>query len=93
MIQKIKASSYGFYAICLWNKDYLWAGWEDKSIKLIDLNNFKFVKTLNSHKNNIVTIKKIQHEKYGNFIISQDDDVGRKGKATIKLWGNKYKYT
>ena len=69
---------------CFWNNKYLFAGYKDKSIKLINLENGFIYQTLLAHKEKILTMKKIIHHKYGECLISQGyrDDQ-------IKLW--KYK--
>ena len=81
LLNKINVYNDWLNSICLWNKDYLFVGCDDKSIKLIDLNTNKVIKDLNGHKNRILSIKKIIHPKYGECLISQDAD-----ESQIKLW-------
>ena len=71
-------------SFCFWNNKYLFAGYEDKSIKLINLENGFIYQTLLGHKEIILTMKRIIHHKYEECLISQGyrDDQ-------IKLW--KYK--
>ena len=81
LLKKINVYNDRLNSICLWNKDYLFVGCADKSIKLIDLNTKKVIKDLNGHKERILSIKRIIHPKYGECLISQDA-----GKSQIKLW-------
>ena len=78
---KIRIINYGIYSICLWNNEYIFASFEDKTIKLINLKNGKIIKSLFGNNETIFTIKKIIHPKYGECIISQ----GRRYEQ-IKLW-------
>ena len=68
-------------SICLWNNNYLFAGCTNGNIKLIDIQNGNVVKNLEGDKNIVLTIKKINHPKYGECIISK----GFK-EDQIKLW-------
>ena len=73
----------GLLGICIWNNEYLFTGCKDNCIKLIDIKNYKIVKSLSGHNNYVCTIRKIVHPKYGGCIISQswhNDD--------IKIWLN-----
>ena len=58
--------------MCLWNENYLFVGSKDKTIKLIELKNGLFVKSLFGHNNDVLTIKKINHPQYGECLISQN---------------------
>ena len=71
-------------SFCFWNNKFLFAGYEDKSIRLINLENGYVYQKLLGHKEIILIMKKIFHHKYGECLISQGyrDDQ-------IKLW--KYK--
>ena len=70
------------YGICLWNTEFLIVGCINKSIKIVELNNNKIIQELNRHKGGILTIKKIEHPKFGECLISQGNREGM-----IKLWG------
>ena len=83
LLKKISVSRQWLYGICLWNNQYLLAGCTDKKIKLIDLKNGKFLKDFDGHNNIVLTIKKINHPKYGTCLLSQ----GFKNEH-IKLWIN-----
>ena len=67
--------------ICLWNKNYLFVGCDDKTIKLVDLNKNKIIKDLIKSDRDMLAIKKIYHYKYGECLLSQ----GWKDER-IKLW-------
>ena len=81
LINKIKINNYEIFNICLWNKQYLIAGSKDNSIYIYDMKNSKIVKTLLGHQNNVICIQKINHEKYGECLISQGLE-----NDNIKLW-------
>ena len=61
--------------------EYIFVGCEDKTIKLLNYNNGKIIRTLEGHKGRVVSIKIINHPKYGNCLLSQDY-----GLDSIKLW-------
>ena len=48
-LNKIHIGNDWLYGICLWNDDYLFVGWFDKTIKLIELQTGKVIKTLSGH--------------------------------------------
>ena len=74
---------YKLYGICLWNDNSLFIGCEDKEIKIVEIKNGLIVKSLSSHKDKVITIKKIFHNKYGECLISQNFN-----QSEIKLWIN-----
>jgi len=82
LLYKIKVSKW-LTCICLWNNNNLFVGCYDKTIKLIDLENKSIIKILEGHKDWVLTIKVVEHTKYGKCLISQ----GRR-KDQIKLWIN-----
>ena len=57
--------------ICLWNDELLFIGCLDQNILLIELSNGKIIKKYNGHKSLVLTVKKINHPKLGNCLISQ----------------------
>ena len=83
LLKRIKVSDHRVYGICLWNDNYLFIGCEDKKIKLIDLKIGRIINELTGHSKDVLTIKTINHPKYGKCLISQglEDDQ-------IKLWTN-----
>jgi len=80
-LSKIKIINEGLYGICLWNDDYLFIGAKDKTIKLINFNEDKFIKSFVGHKDHPCTIKKLVHPKYGECFISQNWK-----QSKIKIW-------
>jgi len=82
---KIKSNDLDILrSFCFWDNEYLFAGYEDNSIILINLVNGSVCQKLLGHKEIILTLKKIIHHKYGECLLSQ----GYK-EDQIKLW--KYK--
>ena len=79
LIKKIKVGKES-YDICLWDKDCLFVGGY-KLIYLIDLKNGETIKILEGHNQEINSIKKIIHPKFGEVLISQ-------GIKNIILWSN-----
>ena len=82
-----KVSLYSnLYGICLWDKDNLFVGCEDKDINLLDISDVDNLyikdKILNGHNNRVITIKRVE-----NILVSQ----GWK-QDQIKLWTFKNNY-
>ena len=69
--------------MCLWNYDYLIAGFNDNSLKLIDLKKGRIIRILSKYKSNISTLQIINHPLYGKCLISQGWF-----KEQIKIWIN-----
>ena len=70
----------------MWNNEYIFVGCNDKTIKLIELNNGNIIKELKGHDGVVFSIKAIIDSKYGKCLISQgSDDI-------IKLWIIKNNY-
>ena len=88
LLNRIKVSDHRIYGICLWNDNYLFVGCEDKKIKLIDLKIGRIINELTGHSKDVLTIKTINHPKYGKCLISQgwEDDQ-------IRLWINSGGYS
>ena len=81
LIKSIFTNSFiNLRGICLWNEKYLFVGASDHQIKLIDLNQGKYIKFYKEHTSKVCTLEKIKHDKYGECLISQGID----GK--IKMW-------
>ena len=81
IIKKISSNvPLSLRGICLWNDNYLLAAGSDYQVKLIDLDQGKFIKSFEGHTNTVCSIEKIIHPKYGECLISQ----GLDGK--LKLW-------
>ena len=83
LIKKIKVCHGALYGVCLWNKDFIFVGCKDKSIKLIDLENNKIISNLVGHNARVLSIKKIIHPEYGECLFSQGY-----GFNQVKLWIN-----
>ena len=81
LLNKIIIGNLWLYSICLWKEKYLFVGSQDSSIKLIDLDKKIIIKDIKGHKNMVLTIKKINHPKYGECLMSQSAELG-----IIKLW-------
>ena len=81
LLNKIKVSDDCLREICMWNNEYIFIGCNDSIIKIIELKNEKIIKELKGHKNEIISIKIIDHPKYGKSLISQGG-----GDDNIKLW-------
>ena len=69
----------------MWDYDNLFIGGKDGNIKKIDIKKGIIVNFFKAHKEDIATIKKINHPYYGNGLISQAYEENGK----IKLWINK----
>ena len=83
MLKKIKIIDKVLYGLCLWNENYLIVGCGNKTINIIELESEINIKCLNSHNNDVLTIKKINHPKLGECLLSQN-----LGESEIKLWIN-----
>ena len=81
LLNKITINNSALYGIALWNKEYLFIGTRDKSIKILELKSQKIIKDLKGHNNRVLTVKKILHPIYGECIISQGFE-----SEEIKLW-------
>ena len=79
LLNKIKVNNFSLYGICLWDKNYLFVGSEDKTIKLIDIMNKKIIKSLKGHHYLVSTLKKVIHPLFGECLISQEFNI-------IKIW-------
>ena len=71
LLGKFNLNKILIYDICLWNNEYMFIGCTDNTIKLIELENYKIVKTLNGHNDYVKNINKIIHPKYGECLLSQ----------------------
>jgi len=80
LLNKI-VTNKGLYGLCLWNNNYIFAGFKHGMIKLINLRTGNIVKDLINHNKDVMTIKKVLHPQYGECLVSQGicDDQ-------IKLW-------
>ena len=81
ILNKIIIEYRCFNGISLWENDYLFAGCDDDSIKLIDLKSNKIVKSFEGHNKSVSTVKTTMHSQYGKCLLSQGDEDDQ-----IKLW-------
>jgi len=79
LIKKIIVSQRWIKGICLWDDDNLFVGCLDNSLKLIDLKNGNIIQNENNLIDPILTIKMIEHPKYGKCLITQ-------GIKEINIW-------
>ena len=75
LLNKIKVINDKIFGICLWNYNNLFVGCQDHTMKLININNGEIIKSFSGHKEEVVTIKKIIHQKYGECLISFGGDI------------------
>ena len=80
-IRIINISKEGIRDICMWDNEYLLVGCDDKTIKLINLNNGEIIKEIEGHNNKVLSLKIINHPIYGKCLLSQGADF-----EPIKLW-------
>ena len=71
--------------ICVLDDKHIFVGSKDKSIKLIDINESKIIKSEEKHNNTVLAMKIINLKKYGNCLISQGMGIDH-----INLWGINY---
>ena len=80
LMNKIQVSNNRLFDLCLWDNNYLLVGCGEEIIKLIDLKAGKKIKTLHDF-NSVISLKKINHPKYGKCLISQGNEIEQ-----IMLW-------
>ena len=66
--------------ICLWDNQYAISTGKNKQIKIIDLNEGKVIRSLESHTKDTLSVQKINLTKYGDYLISHGLD------KCLKLW-------
>ena len=69
-----------FSSLCLWSNNYLFVANGKCSLKLVDLEKEKIIKTFPKEAENGIFVKMFHHPLYGKCILSQHKD------ETIKLW-------
>jgi hypothetical protein len=84
LLSRINIGDIDIRSICLWDKDHLFVGCYDKTIKYINLECKNIIQSLIGHNNYVISVKKIDHPLYGKCIISQ----GWKNDQ-IKIWSFK----
>ena len=81
ILKKIRVCDDYLNDICLWNNNFLFVGCNDKTIKLINLENGVIFRNLNGYNDIVLTIKKFFHPLYGECLLSQGY-----GNEQIKLY-------
>ena len=89
LLNKIKAG-FGSMGICLWNNNYIFVGCCDKIIRLIEMKKGYIIQRLTGHDGDVNCIKKINHPKYGECLLSIGISVFPR-LSKIKLWVINYK--
>lgn len=84
LIKKIEVSDKFLNGICLWDENNLFVGCDDRTIKMIQLDNGMIIDSLSGHSCEVLTIKKIIHPQFGEFLISQNG-----AQSQIKMWKKK----
>lgn len=82
LIKKIKTNGQNIKCLCVYNNNFIFVGAYDHTMKLVDIENEKVLKTFKGHIDWVCTINKISHKKYGECLIS----AGLGKKETIKIW-------
>ena len=73
--------NYFLYDICLWKDNYLFIGCSNNTIKLLDLNEGKIIYEFKTYKDSVISIKIINHPKFGECLLSHGYLSGG-----IQLW-------
>lgn len=81
LLKKIKISNEGLRGICVHDDNILFVGCDDKKIKVVDIENKNVIMNLSGHNNEVISIKKFKHDKFGECIVSQNG-----GESPIYLW-------
>jgi WD40 repeat protein len=81
LVKKIKVSNEGLRGICIYDENILFVGCDDKKIKVVDIETKNVILNLSGHSNEVISIKKFKHEKFGECIASQNG-----GESSIYLW-------
>ena len=71
LLKKIFVSQKGLCGICFWNNQLLFVGCNDKTMRLLDINEGKIIKHIDDSNYGIVAIKKIIIPQYGECLITQ----------------------
>ena len=79
LLNKINICDNKLYGICLWNKDYLFVGCDDNTLKLIDLKKNFVINNIKTE-GFVINIRKIDNIKYKYCLITQD------WRNQIKIW-------
>ena len=72
IIKIIHVNDEWLYGIGFLEKNILYVGCKNGEIKIIDINKGKIINNFTIHNEKVLTIKKINHPKYGDCLISND---------------------
>ena len=72
--------------MCLFKNEYLFVTCNDKTVKVVEMNNGKITRILYGHNTYPLTVKIINHPYYGDTILTKGGENG-----LIKLWTIKNK--
>ena len=81
LMKKLKISNEGLRGITFYGEKYLFVGCDDKKVKVVDIENENIIMNLSGHSNEVITVKKFKHDKFGDCILSQNG-----GESQILLW-------
>ena len=79
LLNRVKVGEAKLFGVCQWSNNYLFVGSDDKTIKLIYLKRNLIINNLKEN-NTVITIKKIDHPKYGECLVSNN------WRGQIKIW-------
>ena len=79
LLNKIEISEKKLFGICLWNKDYLFVGCDDNTLKLIEIKKNFVINNIKTE-GFVINAKKLNHIKYKDCLITQD------WRNQIKIW-------
>jgi len=79
LLNKIEICEKKLFGICLWNKDYLFVGCDDNTLKLIELKTNFVINNIKTE-GFIINAKKLNHIKFKDCLITQD------WRNQIKIW-------
>ena len=81
LLKKIRVAKTLLRGICFLDNEYIFIGCDDKVIRLVNYKNGKIMYNLSNHIERVVSIKVINHPKYGKCLLSQSGDFD-----SIKIW-------
>ena len=76
----IDTKNYILYHIIQWNSKYAIVATQNKSFKIVDLENEKVVSEVKAHYDEVICVKKVYHPTFGESLITSSRD------KKIKLW-------
>ena len=79
LLNKIEVCENKLYGICLWNKDFLFVGCDDNTLKLIELRKNFVINNIKTE-SMVINMRKINNAQYKDCLITQD------WRNKIKIW-------